>query len=258
MTSRDDTPLGSPIWIDLLSSDAERSKTFYGSLFGWSAEGGGEEFGGYVNFSKDGHLVAGLAPNDGASGAPDAWTVYLAVADANATAESASSHGANVFLPAMEVGDLGSMAVLSDPGGAVIGMWQPGVHRGFGLWAETDSATWFELFTRDFGTTVDFYRDVFGCDPHNVGDSPEFRYTTLNEGETQVAGIMDAGAFLPEGVPAHWSVYFGTDDADASVAKAVELGATVVAAAEDTPYGRLASLADPLGVGFKLIQPPAS
>jgi predicted enzyme related to lactoylglutathione lyase len=66
---------------------------------------------------------------------------------------------------------------------------------------------------------------------------------------------MDASAFLPEGVPSHWAVYFGTANTDASVAQAVQLGATVVQAAEDTPYGRLASLTDPTGAMFKLHQP---
>ena len=71
-----------------------------------------------------------------------------------------------------------------------------------------------------------------------ASDTPEFRYTTLGEGDEQLAGIMDASAFLPEGVPAHWSVYFGVDDADAALAKIVDLGGSIVMAAEDTPYGR--------------------
>ena len=74
------------------------------------------------------------------------------------------------------------------------------------------------------------------------------------EGGEQYAGVMDASGFLPEGVPAHWSVYFGTDDADATAARIVELGGTMVNAPEDTPYGRLATATDPVGVQFKLVQ----
>lgn len=87
------------------------------------------------------------------------------------------------------------------------------------------------------------------------GCTDEFRYTVMKDGETQHAGIMDASGFLPEGVPAHWSVYFGVDDADARLAKVVELGGTVVVPAEDTPYGRLATAADPNGAQFKLVAP---
>ena len=69
---------------------------------------------------------------------------------------------------------------------------------------------------------------------------------------------MDASAFLPEGVPAQWSIYFGVGDADAALAKIVELGGTITQPAEDTPYGRLAQAADPTGALFKLVQAPAS
>jgi predicted enzyme related to lactoylglutathione lyase len=63
--------------------------------------------------------------------------------------------------------------------------------------------------------------------------------------------------FLPEGVPAHWSVYFGVDDADAALAQTVELGGSIVMAAEDTLYGRLATATDPTGGQFKVVAPNA-
>ena len=100
-----------------------------------------------------------------------------------------------------------------------------------------------------------FYRDVFKWDTHVVSDAPEFRYTTLGEGDGKLAGIMDASAFLPDGVPANWSVYFGVDDTDAALAKIVELGGSIVMGAEDTPYGRLAQAADPTGAVFKIVEP---
>jgi predicted enzyme related to lactoylglutathione lyase len=74
------------------------------------------------------------------------------------------------------------------------------------------------------------------------------------EGDDQAAGIMDASGFLPEGVPAHWSIYWAVDSADDAVAKVVELGGTVVQPAEDTPYGRLATCTDATGATFKLVE----
>src|SRR5262249_29173173 len=64
--------------------------------------------------------------------------------------------------------------------------------------------------------------------------------------------------FLPDGVPAHWSVYYATDDADASLALVRKLGGAVVTGAEDTPYGRLATASDPTGAVFKLRQAPSA
>ncbi len=66
---------------------------------------------------------------------------------------------------------------------------------------------------------------------------------------------MDATAFLPEGVPAHWSVYWEVDDADASVNKVKALGGSVVMDVDDTPYGRIATVADTAGAQFKLRTP---
>jgi predicted enzyme related to lactoylglutathione lyase len=255
---RDEAPIGAPCWVDLFTSDPDRSRAFYGELFGWTAEEPNQEFGGYFNFTKDGVRIAGGMRNDGSSGQPDGWSVYLATDDTEKTVAGATAHGGQVVVPPMAVGDLGTMAVVSDPGGAVIGMWQPGAHRGFGLLSEPGAPSWFELHTRDYEASVDFYRTVFRWETSVVGDAPEFSYTTLTIGDDMFAGIMDAQNFLPEGVPAHWSVYYATDDADASLDLVRKLGGTVVTDAEDTPYGRLATASDPTGAVFKLRQAPAS
>jgi predicted enzyme related to lactoylglutathione lyase len=253
MPKRDSAPNGAPCWVDLFTSDPDKARAFYGELFGWTSEDAGETFGNYINFSKDGVRVAGCMRNDGQAGAPDAWSIYLATDDAKATVDAAQANGGQVIVPAMDVGDLGTMAVFTDAGGATIGAWKPGLHKGFGVFAEPGTPTWFELHTRDYDASVKFYQDVFKWDTHVASDAPEFKYTTLGEGDGQLAGIMDATAFLPEGVPAHWSIYFGTEDTDATLAKIVQLGGSVVAPAEDTPYGRLAQAADPTGALFKLV-----
>jgi predicted enzyme related to lactoylglutathione lyase len=147
------------------------------------------------------------------------------------------------------------MALVADAGGAAIGMWEPKSHKGFGVIGEAGAPGWFELHTRDYEAAVSFYKDVFGWDTQVESDTPDFRYTTMVEGDDQFAGIMDATAFLPEGMPAQWSVYFGTADTDASLAKAQELGGSVINPAEDTPYGRIAVASDATGAVFKLVAP---
>ncbi len=99
---------------------------------------------------------------------------------------------------------------------------------------------------------------MFGWDIDTVGDSAEFRYSTLGAGDEAKAGVMDASGWLPAGSTGAWSIYFTTDDMDASVAQAQELGASLVNGPEDTPYGRLAEMADPTGVTFKLRTPPTA
>jgi len=254
MPTRDTAPVGAPCWIDLLSSDTARSTEFYGELLGWTAEQAGEEYGGYVNFLRDDEPIAGMmGRTPDMADAPDGWTIYLSTPDADATAAAAPAHGGVVIVPPMDVASLGRMGLVADTGGAVIGLWQPNEFHGFRTLVEPRAPAWFELHTRDYDASVAFYRDVFGWATHTMSDEPEFRYTTLFADEAAAAGIMDASSFLPEGVPSHWSVYLHVDDVDAALARVAELGGAVVAPAEDTPYGRLATVTDPFGAMFKLM-----
>jgi uncharacterized protein len=257
MPTRDTAPIGAPCWVDLMTSDVARCRAFYSELFGWVAEEPNEQFGGYFNFSKNGVKVAGGMPAEPAAGPANVWSVYLATDDAAKTLEVSTANGATILLDAIQVADLGTMAVVADPGGAAIGLWQPGTHKGFGLIAEAGAPGWFELHTRDYDRAVAFYRDVFGWNTHIESDSADFRYTTARDGEQMVAGVMDDTGHVPDDVPAHWAVYFGTDDTDASLAKLVELGGSIVMPAEDTPYGRLAVATDPMGATFHLVAPNA-
>ena len=99
-----------------------------------------------------------------------------------------------------------------------MGVWQPGRHRGYEVHSQAGAPVWHELHTRDHDGAVAFYQRVFGWHTSVVSDTDELRYTTMTEGEQQYAGIMDARAYLPEGTPSFWEVYFGVEDADASLA----------------------------------------
>jgi predicted enzyme related to lactoylglutathione lyase len=253
MPKPDVRPAGAPCWIELFSSDPAASEQFYGSLFDWKVQDPGPDYGGYRNFLKDDELVAGFMANDGSTGQPDGWNLYLTTDDIEAVAASAPTKGAQVFVPPMAVHALGSMAVMSDPTGATVGAWQPNEMPGFGVLAEPGAPAWFELHTTDYDAAVRFYRDVFGWETHSMSDSPEFRYTTLGEGDAQAAGIMDAATM--GATTSFWTIYFNVEDADATLAKIEALGGKVVDPAQDTPYGRLATAADPTGATFRLQQP---
>src|SRR5712691_1644077 len=159
MPTRETTPIGAPCWVDLMTSDTDRSRAFYCQLFGWTAEEPAAEFGGYFNFTKDGVRVAGSMASQPGTGVPDVWSVYLATDDAAKTVDAATTNGGGVHVQPMPVGDLGTMAVVGDPGGAAIGIWQPGLFQGFGILGESGAPSWFELHTRDYEAAVGFYRD---------------------------------------------------------------------------------------------------
>ncbi|MBA3266593.1 MAG: VOC family protein [Nocardioidaceae bacterium] len=251
-TTEIDIPLGAPCWMDLMTSDVEKSVAFYGSLFNWTTQDTPPEFGGYKYFEKDGKAVGGCMLNQAEWNAPDGWSIYLRSDDVRVTAAAAQANGGTVLMEPMDVAENGSFAILQDAGGATISAWQPGTEKGFGVMREDNTPVHFELHTRDYDKTVQFYRAVFGWSPHVMMDTPEFRYTTYSDEDNARAGIMDATGFLSEGVPPHWSVYIGVADVDNTLASAVDLGGSVIAAAENTPYGRLAAAADPTGGVFKL------
>jgi predicted enzyme related to lactoylglutathione lyase len=249
---RSSAPLGAPTWIDLTTSDVDRAQQFYSAVFGWTYESPGPEYGGYINAFKDGKYVGGLMRNDPQWNSPDTWATYFHTADMKATMAKAIAAGAVSCVDAMEVKDKGWMGVLTDPTGAVFGLWQPSGHRGFEVVNENGAPVYHGLMTRDYGKALDFYREVFGWHTDTVSDTDEFRYSTASFDGDPLLGVMDGTRHLPEGVPSHWDFFLGADDVDKTVQLIVENGGSVIRAAEDTPYGRLAAVADPTGAGFNL------
>jgi hypothetical protein len=250
-----ETVAGVPCWMDLLTSDTGRAREFYGRVFGWTAGDASPEFEGYFMFFSGGAPVAGCMPVLPGMNVADVWGTYLATADAAATLAAAVRHGATVRVPAVPVADLGTQAVLADPGGARIGIWQPGTFAGFGAvqTGRPGTPAWFELHARDYAGSVAFYRDALGWTPATLSDTPEFRLTGMSDGTQPVAGIMDASGYLPDGEAPRWDVYVSVEDTDKALALAAELGGKVTRPGTDTPFGRLGAATDPMGAGFMVV-----
>ena len=252
MTARDRAIIGAPCWTDLMTSDIDAGREFYGAVFGWTAEEPDPAHGGYFSFLKDGVRIAGCMASQPGAPVTDVWSVYLASDDAEKTLAAAESEGGQIHVAAMPVDDLGVMAFLGDPGGAGIGVWQPGTHQGFGIVDEPGTPSWFELHTRDYDTVLAFYRAVFGWETKVESDTADFRYTTMQYADQPLAGVMDATAFLPPEAPSCWSVYWAVASADEAAQRIVDHGGSLIHPPHDTPYGRLVEVRDPHGAAFKL------
>lgn len=252
MPIRSTAPLGAPIWIDLTTSDVERAKAFYGAVFGWTFDTGGPEYGGYVTAHLDGHVVAGLMRNDPQWNTPDVWTTYLHTADAEATVAKAAAAGGSNCGGVMEVPAKGRMAMMTDPAGGFFGLWQPTGHSGFETFNQAGAPLYHQLTTGNYATALRFYRDVFDWTVNTVSDTDEFRYSTAVFDGEELVGVMDGAAFMTDGTPSTWTCFLGSDDVDKTIELIVEHGGSVVRPAEDTPYGRLAAVADPTGAAFNL------
>ncbi|MBV8346155.1 MAG: VOC family protein [Mycolicibacterium sp.] len=244
---------GTPCWIDLMSSDAERARAFYTDLFGWTADASEDpQYGGYTVLSKGDAMVAGLGQAPDGAPLANVWTTYLQADDIDTATTSAVAAGGQVTMPVMKVGDRGSMAVLTDAADAAIGLWQPDQHRGFGRVGEAGPPVWHALMSRHYEAALAFYAHVFGWTLTSLEDSSDFRYSTASLGGEPFAGIVDAAAVLPQGVPSFWQFYIGVDDVDAAVAKVNALGGSLLRESQDMPNGRMAGVADPLGAAFEL------
>ncbi len=247
-------PVGTPCWVDLMTSDAAAARTFYEGLFGWELMVGPPEVGGYTMAEIGGRPVAGLGEMPADNPYPPAWSTYLATEDARATGEAITTAGGTLLIEPMDVIDVGVMAMASDPTGAVFGIWQARAHTGFRLANVANTLTWNELMTRDNAAAKAFYAAVFGYTYTEIGNE-EFQYSTIEVGGNTVGGLGTLPAEVPAEVPAHWRAYFAVDDVDEAVTKLTGLGGSVHRAAQDTPYGRMADVADPQGAMFSLIKP---
>lgn len=242
-------PPGTPIWVDLQSSDQPAACAFYRSLFGWDVPAADPGHGGYSLASLRGTPVSAIGPLPSGVETP-VWTVYFAVADIDASAMAAASGGGAVVLPPGELAPGVRLSVVADPAGAVLGLWQKTEDAPW-LRDEPGAVDWLELAAPDYESTFAFYESVLGVavSEMRVNDEP---YGLLDVGPENVAGATTAAP----GAPAHWLVYFGVADLDAAVARLAELGGTVLDPPVAAPgVGRWAVVTDPQGAGFGLLEP---
>lgn len=188
-------PSGTPCWVDLGVADIPRAGRFYSQLFGWQLQAGPPEAGGYTVCLQAGHPVAGIGPQLSPE-SPPGWAVYLASDDADTTASAIAAAGGEMLIAPRDVLDAGRMALATDPGGAVFGIWQARSHTGFGLANEPGAVCWNENFSRDLAGNQAFYQQVFGYDFGALPD-PDFRYATLKLAGTEVGGIGELGSGFP-------------------------------------------------------------
>ncbi|PZT75226.1 MULTISPECIES: VOC family protein [unclassified Streptomyces] len=252
---------GTPCWIDLMVPDQQAAIDFYRDLFGWQGEVGPPEQGGYSLCTLEGKPVAGIMKAMNPDGTvpdpmpPTAWTTYLSTDDIDATVAAVTNSGGTVVVGPMDVMDLGRMAVVTDPAGAVFGLWQPGTFDGAAVVNEPGALIWSELVTPDPAAASAFYSSILPVTTARSEMEGAEGYIEFQVAGRPVGGIMDLNS-MPEGVPPHWQVYFNVDSVDDVQAAAVHAGATVLAPAFDMVAGRMAVLADPQGGAFAVIATP--
>jgi len=273
MPERDGYIPGVPCWVDSSQPDPDAAVRFYGGLFGW-------EFEDVMPPGSDAkYFMARIRGRDVAAvgsipeGAPQEanWSTYIWVDDADETASKVRAAGGTPLAEPFDVLDSGRMAVFADPEGAAFSVWQARQHKGARIVNEAGSVNFNGLNTRDVDGAKAFYGAVFGWQTLGLGPgvemwtlpgygdhlaerTPGLREQVVELGgptgfEDVVASISPIADDQPS-IPAHWSVTFATDDADATAAKAAELGGQVAVPPFDAPWVRATVIADPQGATF--------
>lgn len=252
MTRVTSHPANQPIWFDLMTSDAEGARRFYGALLGWQYDISGPEMGHYAIARVDDAPAAGIGTIPPGAGFPPAWTIYFGVPDADATLRAVGEAGGSVMTPAEVIPEAGRLAICQDPTGAVFGLWEPGYHTGAGILDEPGGMAWCEVNTRDAAAAAAFYQRVFslGADVMEMQGTP---YHMLKNHDRPVCGVLQMTAEWGE-IPPHWMAYFAVADADAAKATVEANGGQVPFGPFDSPYGRICVVQDPQGAMVSLIQ----
>jgi len=272
MPERDGYIPGVPCWVDTSRPDPEAVLPFYGGLFGWEFEDvmpEGSDGAYFTGRIRGGDVAAVGSIPDGAP--PMAmWNTYVWVENADEAAAKARDAGGAVAMEPFDVMGAGRMAVLTDPEGAAFCVWQAKSHKGAKVVNEHGSLNFNGLATRDPEGAKMFYGAVFGWKTlalpdalmwtlpgygdHLEESSPGLREQMAQmgapEGFIDVVAAVNPIADEEPDTPAHWSVTFAVDDADATAAKASELGGEVVAGPFDAPWTRMAVIEDPHGATF--------
>jgi predicted enzyme related to lactoylglutathione lyase len=250
-----DHRVGDIWWMDLSTSDIDRAIEFYAGLFGWMFTDTGAEFGNYHQVFKDGKVVAGLmAQSDDMKqmGAPSAWTPYVSVESAEQVAAQAKELGAVVLVAPMPVRELGSMAVLADPAGAVFGIWQAGEFTGADLINSPGALCWTEARTTDMASVQPFYEALFGWKAEAM-DMEGMKYSQFLLDGQPAAGLMPLEGDMAN-VPSHWGVTVGVENLETALDYTRANGGQVTFGPMTIPYGTFAGIVDPTGAALNILE----
>ena len=252
---------GAFCWVELGTTDAEAAKTFYSGMFGWTPDdmpmGPGQTYTMLKLSGLEVGAMYGLSEEMRKQNVPPHWMLYVSVENTDDTIAKAKAAGGQLVTGPFDVGNAGRMAVLRDPQGATVSIWQPKDHVGIRIAGAVGTLVWSELATTDRVKAREFYPKVFGWGL-KVSQMGPIEYTEWQVGAVPVGGMLEMTEEW-KGAPPHWMPYFMVADCDASAEKAKELGGTVCVPPFDVPsVGRMAVLGDGQGAYFSIFKPESA
>jgi predicted enzyme related to lactoylglutathione lyase len=235
---------GRPVWHDLVTSDLDAAKRFYGGLFGWTFRDFEVKEGKYALATLDGKPVAGILDPGKREVNVSQWVTYFSVADVDAAAAAGERAGARVAVPPRDIANQGRAALLVDPQGAPVAVARLAGGDPAPAPPPVNGWLWVDLWTPDPAASSAFYRTLLGLG-EEVVDLGGARLTVLGRDDKAYAGMIPIPQ--PEIRP-NWLPIVRVADAQVAARRAAQLGGRVLL--EPRPEvrdGRAAIVADPTG-----------
>jgi uncharacterized protein len=241
------------VWFEYLSKDIHKAQGFFGELFGWSTKSVPMPDGNYTMIAgPDGKTIGGYAASPDPSATKSSWLPFLQVQSAADIAARVKTLGGSVMKDPFKVGDFATMAVVIDPLGAPVALWQPAKAEDPGTPA-VGHFTWKELPSKDPKASVAFYTQIGGFTSTTREMPGMGTYHVLESGGKPQAGILAQP--MPQ-APHAWLPYVQVANTDQTAERAKRLGATIVVPPTQIPnVGRFAILVDAQGAGTGILQP---
>jgi uncharacterized protein len=259
-------PVGSFIWYELMSPDADASARFYGAVVGWQVQGRTAPPGAqdYRMISRaDGGAAGGvlnLTPAMLEHGAQPTWLGYLHVADVDAAVAAIEADGGRTLMPRFDL-PVGSIAMLADPMGTPFYVMKPipppgksdAVSDVFDV-VKPQHVRWNELASPDQPRAMAFYAKHFGFEFKDSMPMGELgNYCFIDHGGRRLGAIMRKAGASPV---ASWLFYFGVASIAAAKSAIEAGGGKIMMGPHQVPGGDWIVVAtDPHGVPFGVVGP---
>lgn len=240
------------IWYQYATNDKQKAAEFYGHVMPWTVTDSGMPDIDYTVLNAPDTGIGGLV-NTG-NGEQPGWLGYIAVANVDETVAAYEANGGRVVAPAMDIPEVGRIAVVADPDGANLAVMTP---RSDATWSPDSMRLpghcgWHELYARDGQRAFDFYTKVFGW-TKSVGMDmgPMGIYQLFAQDGQDIGGMM---TMTPQTPSPLWNFYFQVDSVDAGAARATEKGGMLMNGPMQVPGGGwVVQFIDPEGAMFAML-----
>jgi predicted enzyme related to lactoylglutathione lyase len=253
---------GDFIWYELITPDTKASQEFYSKVLGWQFEDSGQEGMDYQivlapegGYEEPKHVAGlmGMDPNQLPMGKP-MWLGYIGVDDVDQSVAQIEMVGGTVCMPAMDIPNVGRIAMVSDPQGVPFYVMRGASNEKSPAFADDQPrlghCAWNELMAADQAAAWSFYGDQFSWVKEGEMDMGEQGTYDFIRHDFLLGAIMTA----PAGVAPQWSFYFRVAQIDVAVEKVEANGGTVTMGPQEIPGDEFfINGIDPQGAAFCLI-----